>query len=138
MTESVTNTLVTTLLADTILVIHVAYVVYVVGGAGALILGMIGKKSWVRNPWFRYTHLAAIGVVAIQALLGVPCFLTVWEYNLRGAAGQSITELPFVPRLLRALIFFEAPPAFFTILYVVFGLAVLLALVLLPPRRRGS
>jgi hypothetical protein len=134
----VPNTLVTALLADTILVIHVAYVAYVVGGAGALILGMIGKTSWVRNPWFRYTHLAAIGVVAIQALLSVPCILTVWEYNLRVAAGQSISELPFVPRLLRALIFFEAPAAFFTTLYVVFGLAVLLALVLLPPRRRGS
>lgn len=126
------------LLANLILIVHVLYVVYVVGGAAAIVIGILTRGRWVRNPWFRYTHLAAIGIVAVQALLGIACPLTIWEYNLRIAAGQSPTDLPFVPRLLHTLIFFEAPPQFFTALYVVFGLLVLVALVLLPPRNRSE
>ncbi len=123
------------LLADAVLVVHVAFVVYVVAGAAAILYGAYLSRSWVRSRWFRYTHAASIGIVAVQAVAGVPCVLTVWERDLRAAAGQATQQLPFIPRLLQSLIFFEAPLWWFTIVYLVFGGAVFVALILIPPRR---
>ena len=123
------------LLADTVLFLHTMYVAFVVLGLAAILLGGLRSWSWTRRPGFRYTHVAAIAIVAVQALAGVPCPLTVWERDLRIAAGQSVMELPFVPRLLRTAIFFEASPEFFTALYVVVFLLVAGTLWFLPPRR---
>jgi len=61
------------LLADLLLVLHFSIAVFIVG---ALILVWVGAAfgakggwAWVRNPWFRYLHLAAIAFVAAEALL---------------------------------------------------------------------
>ncbi len=124
-------------LADVLLVVHVAYVVFVVGGWVAIVAGGLLRRRWVRNLWFRYAHLLAIGIVAVQAVLGVPCPLTVWERDLRLAAGQNPGDLPFIPRMLQRVIFFEAPPELFTLIYVVFGGVVVISLFVLPPRRRN-
>ncbi len=126
------------ILADTVLVAHVVFVVYVVGGAAAILYGACRTRSWVRSAWFRYSHAASIGIVAVQATLGVPCFLTIWERDLRIAAGQSASQLPFIPRMLQHLIFFDAPLWWFTILYLGFGGAVIAALVLIPPRNNHT
>jgi hypothetical protein len=48
------------LLADLIVAIHIAYVVYVVGGLVAILMGAWRGRTWIRNPWFRITHLVAI------------------------------------------------------------------------------
>lgn len=124
-------------LADVLLVVHVAYVVFVVGGWVAIVAGGLLRRRWVRNLWFRFAHLLAIGIVAVQAVLGVPCPLTVWERDLRLAAGQNPGDLPFIPRMLQRVIFFEAPPELFTLIYVVFGGVVVISLFVLPPRRRN-
>ncbi len=124
------------LLADTVLAAHVLYVAFVVLGFAVIIWGALFRRRWVRNPLFRYTHLAAIGIVALQAIAGVPCPLTIWERDLRLAAGQAASEMDFIPRLLRTLIFFEAPDVFFLALYVVFTAVVVLTLVFVPPAAR--
>jgi hypothetical protein len=120
--------------ADAVLVAHFGIVVFIVGG---LVLTWIGaglRWSWVRNPWFRYLHLAAIGFVAAEAVLGVACPLTVWEDMLRGEkAAES-----FMARWVRWLLFYEAPGWVFTALYLAWTAATLLTLRLLPPRPRLS
>ena len=123
------------LAADAVLAVHALYVAFVVLGFAAILWGAIRRRRWVRNPMFRYSHLGAIGIVVIQALAGIPCPLTVWERELRRAAGQSASQLPFIPRLLQELIFYQAPPEVFTVIYVVFGTAVALTVWLVPPRR---
>jgi len=55
------------LLADTILVIHFAFVVFVVSGFVLILLGLFAHWSWIYNRIFRVTHLVAIGVVVLQA-----------------------------------------------------------------------
>ena len=60
-------------LADTILVVHFAFVLFVIGGFALILAGAIGGWGWIRNPTFRYTHLAAIVFVAIEAIVGVAC-----------------------------------------------------------------
>ena len=49
------------LLADTILVIHFAFVVFVVFGFMLILVGLLARWSWVHNRKFRITDLAAIG-----------------------------------------------------------------------------
>ena len=74
------------LAADLLLIGHVLFVAFVVFG---LILILIGKPlnwAWVRNPWFRLAHLAAIGIVALQSWLGLICPRTKLEMTLRDRA----------------------------------------------------
>jgi hypothetical protein len=73
-------------------------------------------------------------IVVVEALLGVICPLTVWEYNLRVAAGQQdASDVSFVARLVHLVMFFEFEPIVFLIGYCFFGLAVLLSWWLIPP-----
>ena len=124
--------------ADAIALVHLAYVAFVVLGLVAILVGMLLGWRWIRNPWFRGLHLAAILFVAAEALAGVTCPLTIWEQDLRIAAGQETFEGQFVANCVQAIMFFEAPAWVFTLCYCLFATAVLATFVLVPPRfKRG-
>jgi hypothetical protein len=124
------------LLADAIVLLHLAYVLFTVGGEAAVVVGGLLRWRWVRNLWFRVAHLLSVVVVAIEAVVGVLCPLTRWEYNLRRLAGQSLEEeIPFIARLVRRLIFFDFPQWVFTAVYILFASVVVASLLLVPPRR---
>jgi len=122
-------------LADVVLAVHVAVVVFVVGGLLCILVGNVCGWGWVNRRLFRYTHLAAIGVVILQAWLGVLCPLTTLEMWLRGEAGQSGYSGSFVQYWLQRLLYYEAPPWVFISAYSLFGLAVLIAWRKFPPHR---
>jgi hypothetical protein len=125
-------------LADLIVVVHFGIVSFCVLGELAILAGAALKWGWVRNLAFRIVHLCVVLYVAGEAILGVPCPLTEWEYDLRLAAGQRYDQdMSFVARLVRSVIFYDFPAWVFTALYVGFGALVLIALVLVPPRRRN-
>jgi uncharacterized protein DUF2784 len=121
------------LLADLVLVLHFAYVLFVVGGLFAIWLGYALGWRWVRNWWFRVLHFAAIGLVAIEAVVGAMCPLTVLEDWLR--PGEE-TGGSFVQRWLHMLLFYDWPLWVFTALYLGFAAVVALTFVVLPPRPR--
>lgn len=114
------------LLADTILVIHFAFVVFVVLGFVLILVGLLARWSWVHNRKFRITHLAAIGIVVLQAWLGQLCPLTIWENDLRRMAGQAGYEESFVEHWLHQILFYQAPSWVFTTIYTCFGALVVL------------
>ena len=122
------------LAADGLLVVHALFILFVVGGLVAILLGLKLRRSWARNFWFRVLHLGAIGLVVMQAWLGWLCPLTVWENTLRRRAGQLSYEGSFVEFWLHRIIFYEAEPWVFTTAYSVFGLGVALVWLLAPPR----
>jgi hypothetical protein len=124
------------ILADAMVAIHVAYVGYVVFGQLAIWLGLGLRWQWVRNPWFRWTHLIMIVIVAGEALLDITCPLTRWEGDLRQLAGQATSGESFMGRLLHNLIFVNWPSWFLNGLHVGFALLVLGTFVLAPPRQR--
>ena len=126
------------LLADLIVVAHAAYVGFVVLGLVAILVGIAFRWKWVRNPWFRWIHISMIGIVVAEALAGIPCPLTVWERQLREAAGQVAYGGDFIGYWTHRLLFYRAEPWVFTVVYVTFGLAVLAAFILAPPRGRGQ
>ncbi|MFC4727853.1 DUF2784 domain-containing protein [Coralloluteibacterium thermophilus] len=122
-------------LADVVLAVHAAVVLFAVGGLLAIVLGGLLGWRWVRRPSFRIAHIGLVVFVALQAWLDRLCPLTVWEQALRGHAGQPVHEVGFIEHWLGALIFFEAPPWVFVLAYTAFAAAVALAWWWLPPRR---
>jgi hypothetical protein len=125
------------MLADLIVVFHAAYVSFVVFGLVAILIGAMLRWQWVRNFWFRATHLTAIGIVVLEALFGITCPLTGWEKRLRLAAGEESYSGDFIGYWAHQLIFYDAEPWVFTAIYILFGLAVAGALILAPPRLPG-
>ncbi len=125
-------------LADLIFVLHLAYFNFIVFGLAAILLGVVFRWGWVRNFWFRTIHLVAIGIVVGEALAGIRCPLTTWEKQFRVMAGQATYAGDFVGYWAHRLIFYDFKPWVLTVLHVTFGLAVLAAFVLAPPRRGGQ
>jgi hypothetical protein len=126
-------------LADGVLVVHFAFIAFVVLGLLVIWIGWWRKWAFVRGLWFRAAHLAAIALVAAQALLGIICPLTIWENQLRIiAGGEGRYAGSFVQHWLHQVIFFEAEGYVFTIAYVTFFLLVALSLWLVPPQRKRT
>jgi hypothetical protein len=126
------------ILADLIVVFHACYVGFVLFGLLAILTGIVFRWRWVRNLPFRVIHLAMIGIVVGEAVAGIPCPLTVWEKQLRLKAGQVSYTGDFLGYWAHRLIFFRAEPWVFTLIYTLFGLAVLAAFILAPPRWPGQ
>jgi hypothetical protein len=118
----------------TTLSLPIKLVLFVLVGFAAILLGIARGWGWIRNAWFRLIHLLCILVVAGEAVLGISCPLTVWEQDLRRRAGQTSYQGDFVGKLVHDLLFFEAPPWVFTVLYVAFATLVLITFCLAPPR----
>ena len=126
------------LLANAVLFGHLLFVVFVVGGLAVIVIGGLRGWTWVRRPWLRGLHLAAIAIVVMESWLGLPCPLTVLEHQLRRAAGQSPQGGDWIATWLHSLLFFEAPTWVFTLSYTVFALAVAFVWWWLPPGRASD
>jgi len=126
------------LLADVVVVLHLAYVSFVLFGFAAIWLGVALQWGWVRRPAFRIPHLVCTLIVPLEALGGLICPLTTWERELRAEAGQAPDDIAFVARLARDLLFYRAPEWVFTLCYVLFGLLVLWTFFRVPIRRRAA
>jgi hypothetical protein len=123
------------LLADIILIVHFLFVLFVAGG---LILTWVGAAMawrWVRDFWFRLGHLAAIVFVAAESLIGIACPLTQWENTLRQARPY---DGGFIQSWLRRLLYYDLPESTFTLVYILFALAVIITFLTIRPRPPGK
>lgn len=123
------------LAADAMLLGHVLYVAFVVLGLLAVVVGGFRGWAWVRNPWFRWLHLAAIGIVVLQSWLGITCPLTIWEMALRERAGDTVYEGAFIAHWLNRLLYYQAPEWVFVLVYTGFGSLVAASWYWVRPRR---
>lgn len=124
------------LLADAILFIHVLFVAFVVLGLVAIYAGYFLGWRWVRNPFFRITHLCAIVYVVVQSWLGMVCPLTIWEMALRAQAGVDTYGGSFIQYWLHNLLYFTAPEWVFMLVYTLFGSLVVASWFVVRPRPR--
>lgn len=120
--------------ADAILVVHAAFVLFVVLGLPATWIGIALDRPFARHFGFRATHLAAIGFVVVETLAGYACPLTLWEDALRGVTGEP----GFVERWIHAWLFWRAPPWVFATIYVAFGALVAWTWWRWPPMRQDK
>jgi glucan phosphoethanolaminetransferase (alkaline phosphatase superfamily) len=123
------------LAADALLVGHILFVVFVILGLVLIIVGKLVAWSWVRNPWFRSAHLAAIAVVVLQSWIGIICPLTTWEMALRERAGEAAYAGSFISHWLESLLYYRAPAWIFVVCYTTFAAIVVASWFLVPPRR---
>lgn len=123
------------ILADLLLVFHTLLVMFVIFGLLATLIGYFRQWNWVRNFWFRLSHLVVIGIVVLQAWLGVLCPLTIWEMELRAKAGQGGYDGSFIQHWLQTILYYNAPDWVFILVYTLFGTLVLASWFLVRPRR---
>ena len=125
------------LLADTVLLLHLAVIVFVVGGLVVVLAGNAMGWRWVNDWWFRVAHLVAIGIVVVQSWLGQHCPLTILESWLRIRAGAEAYAESFIEHWVQRLIYYDVPFWVFTAAYTAFAAMVVLAWWRYPPRRRS-
>lgn len=125
-------------LADAVLALHVAIVLFVVGGLVAVLAGNWRGWGWVNRFWLRLAHLAAIAVVVAESWIGAACPLTTLEMWLRLQAGGRTYGGSFIEHWLQRLLYYDAPQWVFVAAYSAFGAAALAAWWLFPPRRTGQ
>ena len=126
------------LLADIVLTLHAAVVLFIVGGLVLIFLGNRQRWRWVNGWWFRLAHLGAIAIVVAQAWLGLDCPLTMLEVWLRGPGEMGDQAGGFIAYWLGRLLYYRLPGWVFVLAYSLFGALVVLAWWRYPPTRRGA
>src|SRR5262245_46746819 len=121
-------------LADLALILHTAFVAFVVLGLVVIWVGYFCGWGWTRAWWFRAAHLLAIAYIVAQVFLGVTCPLTDLANALRVRGGQQpYDDSGFIAYWLHKVIFFTAPKWVFKLCYSTFALAVVGTMVVAPP-----
>ena len=123
------------LAADIILLLHVLFVAFVVIGLLLIFIGKIRYWLWIRNPWFRLIHLAAIAVVVVQSWLGLICPLTTVEMALRSQANDTVYAGSFISHWLENILYYQLPAWVFVVSYMVFAAIVVASWFWIRPRR---
>lgn len=126
------------IVADAVLVLHVAFVIFVVMGLLLVYVGRCRHWSWVRNARFRLIHLMCVGIVVLQSWLGMLCPLTIWESALRAKAGDTHYAGSFIAHWLETLLYYRAPDWVFVVVYTIFGLLVAASWFIVRPRSVSS
>jgi hypothetical protein len=123
------------LLADAVLALHLAIILFNVFGLLAIPLG--GWLGWrfVRVFWWRAAHVAILGIVALQAGLGRACFLTAWQAGLLSAAGEAASREPLIAGFVNHVVYWPLPIWAFAAIYVAVCVYVVALWALVPPRR---
>jgi len=124
-------------LATAVLVAHLGVVAFNIFGMVAVPLGAWLRWRFVRGFRWRLVHLASLFVVALQAILGRACFLTIWQSGLE-ARETSTAPPPMIATWINRVLYWPLPLWVFAILYVVVFVYVLLLWRWVPPRRRTA
>ena len=124
--------------AISVLALHLAIIAFNVAGCVLVPVGAWRRWRWVREFWFRLAHLLGLALVALQALLGRACFLTIWQGDVSGASHVQ----PLIASWIDRVIYWSLPLWVFAVAYaVVFVYVIVLWIVVRPRapwRSRGS
>jgi len=114
------------LLADSILILHILFVLAVITPVPLIIIGKYCQWRWVRNFTLRIIHIGMIGFVACESMIGMMCPLTLWENQLRNASGEAGYGESFISYWLHKLLFWNFPSYVFACLYCAFGALIII------------
>jgi hypothetical protein len=124
------------LLADAVLVAHVVFIGFVLGGLVVIVVGNLRSWPWVNAFWFRLAHVGAIAFVVIESWFGMPCPLTTLEAWLRPREVAAAYSQGFIAHWLQRSFGYETPPWVFSATDSGLGVLTLLAWWYFPPRSR--
>ena len=117
-------------MAGAVLALHLLVIAFNLFGIVAVPVG--GWLGWrfVRIGWWRGLHALSFAIVAIQAVAGRACFLTVWQAGLDG--GEAT---PLIMRWINSVVYWPLPIWVFAALYVALFAYVLALFKFVPVRR---
>jgi Protein of Unknown function (DUF2784) len=118
------------ILALIVLATHVAIIAFNLFGLIVIPLGAWWRWRFVRIRWWRMLHVAILAIVALQALFGRACILTLWQDSLTGGSRSA----PLIMRWVMSLIYWRLPIWFFAVLYLAIFAYTLALWFLVPPR----
>jgi hypothetical protein len=118
-------------LAGAILTLHLLIITFNVLGLIIIPLGALAHWRLVRIPWLRLLHLALLAIVALQAVAGRACILTIWQNEL---TGQGTGAPPLIMGWVNRLIYWNQPFRVFMVLYVAVFAYVVALWFMVPPR----
>lgn len=109
--------------AKFILLIHVAWVGFIVAMVPCILIGPALGWHWVQVAWLRIFHLLMMALVVAEVVFDFPCPLTAMERRLRFQAGEAgYSNEGFILHWVTR-IFGRAPPErFFNAFYILFFL----------------
>lgn len=110
----------TKFLASLVLIIHFLYVLIVILPALLIPIGARLNWYWVRSRRLRILHVAMMGIVVIEALVGMICPLTWLENKLLESSGSKGYQDSFIGHWVSLIMYWEAPTWIFTVTYVLF------------------
>ena len=116
--------------AFAISIFHLAVIAFNVAGCVLVPIGAWRGWHWVRGFWFRSAHLLSLAVVALQALLGRACFLTIWQGDVSGTSHVQ----PLIAGWINRLIYWPLPLWVFAAAYVVVFAYVIVLWIWVRPR----
>lgn len=117
-------------MAELILALHLAVIAFNIGGLVVIPIGARLQWTWVRGRWWRLLLVISWAVVALQALLGRACFLTLMQADLSSSAERT----PLIARWVNSVVYWPLPLWAFTVLYVLLFALVLWLWRAVPPR----
>ena len=127
------------LAADAILVLHFAFVAFVVLGLMITWIGYFFRLKFIRNAKFRVCHICAMGIVLVESLIGMICPLTEWENRLRIKGGEGrIYEASFIKKWIHKIMFYEFSEQTFMVIYILFFALVFFTFWFIPPQRKSK
>jgi hypothetical protein len=126
------------LVAQLILGLHIVIAGFIIFGIIAIPLG--ARFAWAPAYafWPRLMHLGAMGLVALQKLMGDSCFLSVWESRLVAIAAQAPHATPLFQTVGEHVLYWNLPLWFFAWLYSVLFAFVIGLWFWVPPRKSAA
>ena len=128
------------ILANAILILHAAFVVFIVLVVPLVYIGKALNWGWVRFYWLRIAHLLGICIVVAQSWAGIICPLTTLEMWLRENNDLATYSGGFIEYWLQRLIYWDFPAWAFIVIYSLFALLAIFTWYVVPPtksRNRG-
>jgi hypothetical protein len=122
------------LAAEAVLAAHLVVIGFNIFGLIAIPLGARLGWRFVRIGWWRWLHLGSMAVVALQALAGRACLLTILQGSLSGRGAPE----PLIMSVVNRLIFWPLPLWAFTAIYLALFLYVVLLMRFVPPSGLGA
>jgi hypothetical protein len=105
-------------IASVVLYAHFTVILFNVFWLVAVPLGAWRGWTFVRSFGWRAAHLISLAVVALQAVAGSLCFLTIWQDDLLIAAGGPPENVSMIEHLVMRAVFWPLPMWAFIVLYV--------------------
>jgi hypothetical protein len=119
-------------LTDLVVMLHLGYFLFVVGGFLCIVIGAAKSWRWISNPWFRFVHLLAVLFVLAEDVGHFNCPLNVLESKLRSPLRDYEERSSAISHLLYQLLHRTIPGWALARMYWMLGLALLVLFFLVP------